>query len=427
MSTKQDLEFAIIGGGIGGLSLGLALLHRNINVQIYEAAHHFGEIGAGVSFTPNAIHAMTICHPGIEGAFQEVRTGNSWKSKETSWFDVYDGIGKPEGENSDFLFTLTSSLGQNGVHRARFLDELIKLFPAERAHFGKRLDKYSKQDDGTYVMSFTDGTTATAHAIIGCDGIKSHVRTSMYGADHPCAQPSYTHKFAYRGLIPMEDAIAAVGEEKALNGCMYWGTDNHVLTFAVEHGKTLNLVGFHTDPNDWPDTEHLTSPAHRTDAERDLASFNEDVRKLIHLIKEDLDIWAIFDLGDNPPPAYARDRICLLGDAAHATSPHHGAGAGMCIEDAAILAELLADGKVKTYEDVEAAFSVYDAVRKPRGEFLFRSSRFMGEAYEKRNEATGKSFTKVRDEAAARSAVIHDVDVDQMCRDARALLAQYLH
>ena len=225
----------------------------------------------------------------------------------------------------------------------------------------------------------------------------------------------------------MEDAIAAVGEEKALNGCMYWGTDNHVLTFAVEHGKTLNLVGFHTDPNDWPDTEHLTSPAHRTDAERDLASFNEDVKKLIHLIKEDLDIWAIFDLGDNPPPAYARERVCLLGDAAHATSPHHGAGAGMCIEDAAILAELLADENVKTYEDVQAAFSVYDAVRKPRGEFLFRSSRFMGEAYEKRNEATGKSFAKVRDEAAARSAVIHNVDVEQMCRDSRALLVQYMH
>ena len=60
MSSKQDLEFAIIGGGIGGLSFGLALLQRNINVQVYEAAHQFGEIGAGVSFTPNAIQAMTM-------------------------------------------------------------------------------------------------------------------------------------------------------------------------------------------------------------------------------------------------------------------------------------------------------------------------------------------------------------------------------
>jgi salicylate hydroxylase len=326
MSSKSELEFAIIGGGIGGLSLGLALLHRGINVQVYEAARHFGEIGAGVSFTPNAIHAMTVCHPGIEVAFKEVRTINAWKSKEKSWFEIYDGLAGSNGRVSPHKFSVTSSLGQNGVHRARFLDELIKAFPTEKAHFGKRLNKYSKQEDGNYLMTFHDGTTATAHAIIGCDGIKSNVRASMFGFDHPCARPSYTHKFAYRGLIPMEDAIAAVGEEKALNGSFYWGKDNHCLTFAVEHEKYCNFVGFHTDPNDWPDTEHLTAPAHRADAERDLASFNEDVRKLIHLVKDDLDIWAIFDLGDNPPPAYARERVCLLGDAAHATSPHHGAG-----------------------------------------------------------------------------------------------------
>jgi salicylate hydroxylase len=327
MSSKSELEFAIIGGGIGGLSLGLALLHRGINVQVYEAAHHFGEIGAGVSFTPNAIHAMTICHPGIEAAFKEVRTINAWKSKEKSWFEIYDGLAGSNGGVSPHKFSVISSLGQNGVHRARFLDELIKAFPRDKAHFGKRLDKYSKQEDGNYLMTFHDGTTATApHAVIGCDGIKSNVRASMFGFEHPCARPSYTHKFAYRGLIPMEDAIAAVGEEKALNGSFYWGKDNHCLTFAVEHEKYCNFVGFHTDPNDWPDTEHLTAPAHRADAERDLASFNDDVRNLIHLVKEDLDIWAIFDLGDNPPPAYARERVCLLGDAAHATSPHHGAG-----------------------------------------------------------------------------------------------------
>jgi len=423
MVSKKDLEFAIIGGGIGGLSLGLALLHRGINVQIYEAARHFGEIGAGVSFTPNAVQAMRVCHPGVEAAFKKVRTVNAWKSKEKSWFEIYDGMANREV--SAHKFSAPSSLGQNGVHRARFLDELIKIFPSDKAHFGKRLETYSKQEDGTYLMRFRDGSTATATAIIGCDGIKSSVRSSMFGHDHPCARPSYTHKFAYRGLVPMEDAIAAVGEEKAVNGSFYWGKDNHCLTFAVEHGKYCNFVGFHTDPNDWPDAERLTAPARRTDAERDFASFNEDVKNLIHLIKEDLDIWAIFDLADHPPPAFARERVCLLGDAAHATSPHHGAGAGMCIEDAAILAELLADESVVSYKDVEDVFSVYDAVRKPRGEFLVKTSRFIGEAYERRNEATGDDLNKVMDELVARNAVIHNVDVEQMCRDARAQLVNF--
>ena len=321
------------------------------------------------------------------------------------------------------------------------MDELIKLFPADRAHFGKRLEKYSKQGDGTYLMSFADGTTATTHAIIGCDGIKSHVRGSMFGFDHPCAQPSYTHKFAYRALIPMDEAIEAVGEEKAVNGVMYWGKDNHVLTFGIDHGKYCNLVGFHTDPNDWPDTSKLTAPAHRADAETDLSGFNEDVNKLIRLVKEDLDIWAIFDLGNHPPPSYAKDRVCLLGDAAvslkrrstispvfanrfvqHATSPHHGAGAGMCIEDAAVLAELLADENVFSYQDVETAFKIYDAVRKPRGEFLVQTSRFMGDAYERRNEATGDDLEKIKYELVARNSIIHNLDVEKMCRDARAEL-----
>jgi salicylate hydroxylase len=114
MSGKQDLEFAIIGGGIGGLTLGLALLHRGINVTIYEAAHHFGEIGAGVSFTPNAIRSMKICHPEIEAAFQHVRTRNAWPSKQTSWFEIYDGADKTNTKVSTYKYLIQSSLGQNG-------------------------------------------------------------------------------------------------------------------------------------------------------------------------------------------------------------------------------------------------------------------------------------------------------------------------
>jgi salicylate hydroxylase len=103
-------------------------------------------------------------------------------------------VGNPHRLSRHEAFVLTEPYWL-GVHRAHFLDELIKLFPAESAHFGKRLNKYSVQSDGTYLMSFTDGTTATATAIIGCDGIKSRVRPSMFGFDHPCALPSYTHKY----------------------------------------------------------------------------------------------------------------------------------------------------------------------------------------------------------------------------------------
>lgn len=110
----------------------------------------------------------------------------------------------------------------------------------------------------------------------------------------------------------------------------------------------------------------------------------------------------------------------------HATTPNHGTGASMAIEDAAILAELLADPSVKSYQDVEAAFSVYDAVRRPRGEYLVRSSRFMGESYDFREPTIGGDIAKACDELNARNAKIWYVDVPQMCRDARTQLASVL-
>jgi salicylate hydroxylase len=70
-------------------------------------------------------------------------------------------------------------------------------------------------------MTFSDGSTAHADALIGCDGIGSHVRKFIVGDKHPSARPQYSHKYAYRGLIPMDKAIEAVGEERARNACMH--------------------------------------------------------------------------------------------------------------------------------------------------------------------------------------------------------------
>lgn len=66
--TSKPLEIAVIGGGIAGLTLAIALHARDVAVTVYEQAPKFGEIGAGVSFTPNALQAMKICHPGVYDA-----------------------------------------------------------------------------------------------------------------------------------------------------------------------------------------------------------------------------------------------------------------------------------------------------------------------------------------------------------------------
>lgn len=218
MTSQKDFSVAIVGGGIAGLTLAIALHRRYVPVTVYERAPKFGEIGAGVSFTPNAVKAMECCHPGVRDAFEKVCTRNGWPSKQKVWFDYVDGV------ESTTKFSIHSSLGQNGVHRAQFLDELVKLLPADRAVFGKSLEGIVDKPGEKVAMKFQDGTVAHADVVIGCDGIKSRVRQHVVGADHPSATPSYSYKYAYRAMVTMKQAIEAIGEEKAQNACMHVST-----------------------------------------------------------------------------------------------------------------------------------------------------------------------------------------------------------
>ena len=224
MASGKDFEVAVIGGGIAGLTLAIALLERNIKVTIYEQAHKFGEIGAGVSFGPNAVQAMRICDLRIYDAFERVCTYNTWPSKRKVWFDFLDGVAPHMDSHGhqDPLFTVTTGLGQNGVHRAHYIDELMRLFPETLTRFEHHLSNISEnKQDGQLVLEFSNGTTAEADAVIGCDGIKSSVRQILVGADHPSAHPVYTHEYAYRAVVPMEQAVATVGEERAQNSSFY--------------------------------------------------------------------------------------------------------------------------------------------------------------------------------------------------------------
>ncbi|QPG95261.1 hypothetical protein C2857_007917 [Epichloe festucae Fl1] len=420
MATKKDHVFAIIGGGIAGLTLAVALHHRGLRIKIFEQAGQMQEIGAGVAFTPNALQAMRVCHPAIYEAYERVRTRNLWPCKQKVWFDFYDTRNEDGDAAAKPAFTISNDVGQNGVLRAHFLDELIKLVPREAAHVGKRLESYEEGGpDGRLRLRFADGSEDEADVILACDGIKSRVRQLLFGAHHPCALPSYTHRYAYRALVPMEEAVDAIGKEKAQNAAMHMGKGGHVLTFPVNHGQTVNVVAFHATSEEWPDSSKLTAQSTREAALRDFSNFGPGITKLLKLTSPKLDIWAIFDLGENPPPTFAMDRVCLVGDAAHATSPHHGAGAGFCIEDAAVLAHLLASEEISDHRGHRVALAVYDAVRRERGSWLVQSSRRIGDTYEWMAEGIEDDLAKAEEEIKYRNGVIADVDVEAMCHQAR--------
>jgi salicylate hydroxylase len=219
----EEPTYAIIGGRIAGLSLGTALHKRDISVTIYEAAAHFGEIGAGVAFTRNAVEAMKICDPGVYTVFDMVVMRNQWASKKGVWFDFLDGMKDQPTGHQDATFTIKSSACMNGVHRAAFLNEIVKLVEGEKnlAQFGKRLEEIEENADGTSKLKFKDGTTAEADAVMGCDGIKSRIRHILVDKYNPQAKHVYTHKYAYRGLVDMDVAVDAIGEKRAKNAVMW--------------------------------------------------------------------------------------------------------------------------------------------------------------------------------------------------------------
>lgn len=221
----------------------------------------------------------------------------------------------------------------------------------------------------------------------------------------------------------MENARAALGEWRTSNRVMHFGPQAHALTFPVANGTILNVVAFVTDPNEWEAKEgKFIAPASKREATHGFAAFSPIVRKVMDLLPEQLDKWAVYDTRDHPVPTYVDKRICLTGDAAHASTPHHGAGAGCGIEDCVALAVLLeAASKSKALNrtaTLQTALKVYNNVRYARSQWLVDSSRIIGDVYEFMYPKTGSDHNKIAHEIETRQHIIWDYDVSGMVSEA---------
>ena len=317
---------------------------------------------------------MQLIDPQIYEGFLRCATNNEWPSKQGFWFSFRKGQDS-NNKYGEHLLDLPCSTGQQSVHRAHFLDELVRLVPKEATHFGKRLEDVEDKGDHV-VLHFQDGTTAKHNAVICCDGVKSRARQIVLGKEHPAATAEFTGKYAYRGLIPMEEAAALMGDELARNAQMYLGHGGHILTFPIEKGKTMNVVAFSTKEDGRWDGEWV-QPMKKTAMFDDFSGWSESVEKILTLMQKP-DTWALFD---HPPAStYVKDRICLLGDSAHASTPHCGAGAGQAIEDALIMSRAMR--LVYDDKDIPKAFEAYEQLRKGRSQRLVKNSRSSGLLYD---------------------------------------------
>lgn len=161
----------------------------------------------------------------------------------------------------------------------------------------------------------------------------------------------------------------------------------------IEQGKIVNVVVYFTKKDGRWNHETWVRPATKEEMLASFHGWSEPVKGILSLI-ENPDLWALFD--HLPAATYHRKgKLCLLGDSAHASTPHHGAGAGMAVEDALILSRLLAS--IGSVGELESAFAAYDGVRRPRSQRLVASSRRTGEVYDFEDEITGDSMKATRE------------------------------
>jgi salicylate hydroxylase len=278
-TTSKPFTIAVVGGGIGGIALAIGLLHRGVAVQVYEASPAFAEIGAGIGFGPNSVRSMHLINPAIKAAFDGLVTKNEGENEEETWINFRCGIGEPE-LIAKVRTTDSNKTGISSVHRAHFLHELVKLVPAGMANFGKRLSNLHPGPRGTVRLEFEDGTMAEAAAVVGCDGVRSRVRRILRSQENDVEDMQFSGKFAYRGLIPMDKAKAALGDDLAGNTQMYLGPGGHILTYPIDHGKILNVAAFRTkEDGKWEHNRWILQKT-REDMKESYDGWGEPVQKI---------------------------------------------------------------------------------------------------------------------------------------------------
>lgn len=158
------------------------------------------------------------------------------------------------------------------------------------------------------------------------------------------------------------------------------------------------------------------------------AGWSSTANKIISMMRKN-DIWALFN--HPPAPTYVSDngRVVIIGDAAHATTPHKGSGAGMAIEDAYLLGHLVAQalsGSDDANKAIPAAFRVYDATRRERTQRLVEDSRETGTLYDLEHPVFGTDKEKLKETLLTRMDWVWKHDVEEELVAAKELLSNSL-
>ncbi|GAW18340.1 hypothetical protein ANO14919_078150 [Xylariales sp. No.14919] len=372
MATSR-FRVAIVGGGLAGATLANALIQvPQMDVHVFESAAEFSERGAAVGLGISAQRALDE----IISAPTAVALLDKAGGVPTNTSRLVLGSGPEAGS---LILDLAEGDPGRTLHRASLLRELLAPLPNDSLHANKQLVTIKTNDEGVE-LSFQDDSVYQFDAVIGADGIFSAVRDHVLGDQAAAYAASPAGFWDCRNLVPFDKAKAVLGDDYfEVDRQWDWvGEGAFLMHDPLESRTVVQCVvsAIERDPGTNP--KDRKRPLSRELLEESLHGWLDGpiAKGIIDLVLDQEDPSSYSQWEHKRTPTYAKQRVCLIGDAAHATTPWQGAGIGLAIEDAMVLGALLA--KVSSKEDFECAFQAYDTVRRPRCQRIIDSSRETG-------------------------------------------------
>ena len=358
----------IAGAGIGGLTASLALAAKGFRVVILEKAERLEEVGAGLQLSPNA--SRVLCDLGVQDAL----AGRAVIPDAISLMSARRGgelIRLPLGEAA----TTAAGAPYWVVHRADLQEALrakVGGHPDIELRLGCQFEDTATHAKGLTVVSRTGMTRKQdlALALIGADGIWSTVRQHLF----PEVQPRFSGLIAWRGTL---EATQLPREYASRRVQLWMGPNAHLVAYPIAGARRINMVA--VVPGTW-NRPGWSAPADGNELKNIFAApaWPGPARMMIGAV----DAWKKFALFTLPEGnEWTKGAIALLGDAAHAMLPFAAQGAGMAIEDAAVLAKCLSEAAGENGAGIPAALQRYAQLRRARVARVQRTARRNGAIY----------------------------------------------
>lgn len=368
----------IAGGGIAGPALALFLNKAGIASTVYEAYPEMDDIGGGLQIAPNGMHVLDRLGIAKEIIFQGV---------ESEQFSFENQHGKVLGIIANGP---AARYGMPAVMIARSAVHRALLSEAERCgipiHYGKRLQRFTCESSGV-VAEFDDGTAAEGSLLIGADGIHSRTRELLF-PEGP--RPVYTGLFTIGGFASHPGLVPASPKEMRRTHLIF-GKDGFFGYGYFDRRNPNTVMWWSHLPRPWDDKSKEYKSWPTEELRRELLERHRDWPDPVATILQSATELLRGPVHDVPSlPAWSKGRVLLIGDAAHAISPHAGQGASLALEDAMTLGKLLRNPQTAH----ERAFELFEQQRRNRVERIVTEARRRGDR--KQSLSPGEAWVRDR-------------------------------